>query len=138
MCVAADLGAGIEFGDPAQTRSDVCAEERRARLACVTQQRMHGVPANAGHRVFEHAENMRNGPSIRMLVEEFEAATANHGTHVRETPDEGLNLLRRKLLAAILACTAAPRRHRVSRPVALRRDLEAIYYVEIRIQARTP
>jgi len=138
MCVVADLGAGIVLSDPAQTRSDVCAEERRAGLACVTEQRMHGVPANARHRVFEPVENMRNRPSVRMLVEEFEAATANHGALVRDSPDEGLDLLRRKLLAAILACTAAPRRQGVSRPVALSRDLETIYHVEIWVHAGTP
>ena len=138
MCVVADLGAGIVLGDLAQTRSDIWSEERCAGLACVTGQRMHGVPANARHRVFEPAENMRNGPSVRMLVEEFEAATANHRTLVRETPDEGLDLLCGKLLAAILACTAAPRRQRVSRPVALRRDLEEIYHVEVLVHARTP
>ena len=53
MCVAADLGAGIVLGDPAQTRGDVWSEERVADFACVTDERVHGVPANAGNGVFE-------------------------------------------------------------------------------------
>ncbi len=138
MCVVADLGAGIVLGDPAQTRGDVWSEERFAGLACVAEQRMHGVSANARHGVFECAENVWNGPRVRVLVEEFEAATANHGTLARQTPDEGLDLLRRKLLAAILPCTAATRRHRASRSVALGRDLEAIHDFEIRVHARAP
>ncbi len=138
MCVVSDLGAGIVLSDPAQTRGDVRSEERLAGLARVAEQRMHGVPANARHGVFERAENGWNGPRVRMLVEEFEAATANHGIVVGQTPDESLDFLLGKLLAAILPCTAATRRHRASRSVALGRDLEAIHDFEVRVHSGTP
>ncbi len=83
MCVLADLRAAIVLGDPAQTRGDVWSEKRPTGLAPVAEQRMHRVPANARHGVFESSENVRYGPGIGMLIEKFEAATANHGALVR-------------------------------------------------------
>lgn len=109
-----------------------------AGLACVAEQRVYGVPADTGHRIFEASENVRHGPGVRMLVEELETASAHHGALVRESPDDGVDLLLRKPLAAVLACTAAARGHRVSSSVALGRDLEAIDHLEVRVHERPP
>ncbi len=114
-------------------RCHVWCKERPASLARVAEQRMHRVPPHARHGIFEGLEDVWNRTRVRMLVEEFKATAANHGTLVRQTPDEGVDLLRRKSLAAILSSTAATGRHCVSRSVALGRDSEAIYDFEVRV-----
>jgi hypothetical protein len=109
-----------------------------AGLARVAEQRMHRMPTNARHRILEPANDVRNGAGIGVLIEELKAAPADHGTLVREPPDESLDLLRGKLLAAILTRTTPARREVASRLVALGWYPKAIYEFDVRIHARTP
>jgi hypothetical protein len=89
------------------------------------------MPAHTRYGIFEALEDVWNRTSVGVLIEEFKATTANHGPPVRQTPDEGVDLFRRKLLAAILSRTAATGRHCVSRSEALGRDSEAIHDFEV-------
>jgi hypothetical protein len=114
MGVPAYLGARVVLCDPAQGGRDVRIEERLAGLARVAQQRMDGMPANPGHRVFECAQNVRDSSRVGMLVEEFEAATTDYGALVGQPPDEGLDLVRGKRLAPI----DSPTSFRFAQPIA--------------------
>ncbi len=136
MGIPADLGARVVFGDPAQDRCDFRIEERLTGLARVAEQSMHSMPANAGHRILECVENVWDSPRVGMLVEDFEAATSDYRALVRQPPDQGLDLLRGKLLAPVLPRATPARRQGSSRSVPLGRDLEAIDDFEIRIHLR--
>jgi hypothetical protein len=80
---------------------------------------------------------MRNGAGIGVLIEELETAAADHRALVRQSPDEGLDLLGGKLLTPILARTMPTGGELMSRQKTLGPNLEAIHELEIRVHSRT-
>jgi len=82
------------IGDLADGCCSLWGQKRVPGLARVAEQGVHSMPPYPRNGIVECADNVRNRPCIGMLIEKFEAASANHRARVCEAPDESVDLLR--------------------------------------------
>ena len=83
LCIPPDLLTRVVVGDLAKVRCNLWGEIRVPGLACIAEQGVHRMPPHPGHGIVECVENVGDGPGVGVLIEEFEAASANDGARVR-------------------------------------------------------